>query len=102
MRQAQATPTPTQHPSLQHPHDPVQSWIVIKQMFLEVRSSVAPVHTKLVDKIAGNYVAGTHTHISREQELLHARIDKLFARTTIFPSLQVLLRPVPRPRGLVT
>merc|ERR1711904_142461 len=65
-------------------------------MLLKMGGAMAPVNTKVVDQVGGNNVAGTHAHISCEPELLHASIDNLFARTTILPSLQVLLRSMPR------
>jgi len=71
-------------------------------MLFEMRGTMAPVHTELVDQEAGNYVTGAHTHISSEQELFHSGVDKLFASTTILPSLQILLCPRPRPGVLVT
>jgi hypothetical protein len=96
MQQALVTTAPPQQPRCLHPHDPVQSWIVIEKILLKMRGTMAPVNTKVVDQVGGNNVAGPHTHVSREQELPHASIDKLFTRTTILPSLQVLLCPMPR------
>merc|ERR1712032_527511 len=90
MQQALVTPTPPQQTRCLHPHDPVQSRIVIEQMLLEVRGAEAPIDTEVVDQVGGNNVAGAHAYVSREHELLHGSIDKLLARTTVFPSLQIL------------
>lgn len=47
--QALVAPAPPQQSGRLHPHDPIQSWIVIKQMLLEMRGAMAPVNTEIVD-----------------------------------------------------
>mmetsp|Transcript_22486 Transcript_22486/g.67386 ORF Transcript_22486/g.67386 Transcript_22486/m.67386 type:complete len:318 (+) Transcript_22486:179-1132(+) len=96
MLQALVAPAAPKQSGCLHPHGPIQSWIVIKQVLLEVRSAAAPIYPKVIDQVGRSNVPGPHAHVPRKLQLLHGRVYELLARPAFLPSTQVLPSPPPR------